>query len=138
MVPTLACLYLLDGLRAQDDFSGWDINTRRSSGTTSRACRWSCRWYQPLLRLVPFACGKAGCQTSWETFPTSELPRLQATGRQAHRKPSSVFDGCFFGADAEIYHPSTVLLEAMSGLLTPGDGSHPDRPEGAVTLAAKA
>ena len=28
-------VYLLDGLRAQDDYSGWDINTRRSSGSTT-------------------------------------------------------------------------------------------------------
>ena len=32
-------VYLLDGLRAQDDYNGWDINTPRLNGSTSRGCR---------------------------------------------------------------------------------------------------
>ena len=32
-------VYLLDGLRAQDDFNGWDINTTAFECTTTRACR---------------------------------------------------------------------------------------------------
>ena len=49
-------VYLLDGLRAQDDASGWDINTAAfewfyQSGNLGRHAR---RWpVQLLLRLVP-------------------------------------------------------------------------------------
>src|ERR1700721_1267123 len=76
-------VYLLDGLRAQDDFNGWDINTPAfeeyyQSGLSvimpvGGQSSFYSDWYQP-------ACGKAGCQTyKWETFLTRELPTyLQA------------------------------------------------------------
>jgi len=68
-------LYLLDGLRAQDDFNGWDINTPAfewlyNSGLSAvmpvgGQSSFYTDWYQP-------ACGKAGCQTyKWETFLTT-------------------------------------------------------------------
>ena len=71
-------VYLLDGLRAQDDYNGWDINTPAfewylQSGLSivmpvGGQSSWYTDWYKP-------ACGKAGCQTyKWETFLTSELP----------------------------------------------------------------
>ena len=68
-------VYLLDGLRAQDDFNGWDINTQ--------AFEW---YYQSGLALVmPVggmssfytdcyrpAAGSGGTWTyKWETFPSS-------------------------------------------------------------------
>ncbi len=71
-------IYLLDGLRAQGDINGWDINTR------------AFEWYygSDLSVVMPVggqssfysdwqkpACGKTGCQThKWETFLTQELP----------------------------------------------------------------
>src|ERR1700737_2427878 len=72
-------LYLLDGLRAQDDYNGWDINTPAfewyyQSGLSivmpvGGQSSFYTAWYSP-------ACGKAGCQTyKWETFLTSELPQ---------------------------------------------------------------
>src|SRR5277367_7054251 len=76
-------VYLLDGLRAQDDFNGWDINTPAfeefyQSGLSvimpvGGQSSFYSDWYQP-------ACGKAGCETyKWETFLTRELPTyLQA------------------------------------------------------------
>ena len=71
-------MYLLDGLRAQDDYNGWDINTPAfewyyKSGLSivmpvGGQSSFYADWYQP-------ACGKAGCSTyKWETFVTSELP----------------------------------------------------------------
>ncbi|MDT5387063.1 MAG: diacylglycerol O-acyltransferase / trehalose O-mycolyltransferase, partial [Mycobacterium sp.] len=71
-------VYLLDGLRAQDDFNGWDINTPAfewylDSGLSivmpvGGQSSFYSDWYSP-------ACGKAGCQTyKWETFLTQELP----------------------------------------------------------------
>src|SRR4029079_17702400 len=76
-------VYLLDGLRAQDDYNGWDINTQAfewylDSGLSivmpvGGQSSFYADWYKP-------ACGKAGCLTyKWETFLTSELPQwLQA------------------------------------------------------------
>ncbi|HTM84571.1 MAG TPA: alpha/beta hydrolase-fold protein, partial [Mycobacterium sp.] len=64
-------LYLLDGMRAQDDFNGWDINTPAfewylNSGISvvmpvGGQSSFYSDWYKP-------ACGKIGCQTyKWET-----------------------------------------------------------------------
>jgi len=76
-------VYLLDGLRARDDFNGWDLETQ--------AFEW---FYEtPLSLVMPVggqssfysdwyspACGKSGCQTyKWETFLTSELPQWLAS-----------------------------------------------------------
>ena len=73
-------IYLLDGLRAQDDFNGWDINTQafewyEGSGLSvvmpvGGQSSFYTNWYKP-------ACGKKSgtCLTyNWETFLTSELP----------------------------------------------------------------
>ena len=78
-------LYLLDGLRAQDDFNGWDVNTPAfewylDSGLSvimpvGGQSSFYSDWYKP-------ACGKAGCQTyKWETFLTSELPQWLASNK---------------------------------------------------------
>src|ERR1700759_5258485 len=78
-------VYLLDGLRAQDDYNGWDINTPAfewylDSGLSvvmpvGGQSSFYTNWYKP-------ACGKSGCLTyNWATFLTQELPQwLQATG----------------------------------------------------------
>ena len=71
-------VYLLDGLRAQEDFNGWDINTAAfewylDSGLSvvmpvGGQSSFYTDWYKP-------ATGKAGTLTyKWETFLTSELP----------------------------------------------------------------
>src|SRR3954471_18274013 len=78
-------VYLLDGLRAQDDFNGWDINTQAfewylNSGLSivmpvGRPASFYSNWYKP-------ACGKAGCLTyNWETCLTSELPNWLAANK---------------------------------------------------------
>src|SRR5436190_19186230 len=76
--PNSPAVYLLDGLRAQDDFNGWDINTQAfewylDSGLSivmpvGGQSSFYSNWYKP-------ACGKTGCLTyNWETFLTQELP----------------------------------------------------------------
>ena len=87
-------VYLLDGLRAQDDYNGWDINTPAfewyyQSGLAivmpvGGQSSFYTNWYKP-------ACGKSGCLTyNWETFLSSELPgylssqkSVKATGSAA-------------------------------------------------------
>src|SRR6202522_1069119 len=79
-------VYLLDGMRAQDDFNGWDINTPafewyNQSGLAlvmpvGGQSSFYSDWYKP-------ACGKAGCTTyKWETFLTSELPQYLSANKQ--------------------------------------------------------
>lgn len=76
-------VYLLDGLRAQDDFNGWDINTPafewfENSGMSAimpvgGQSSFYADWYQPSQ-------GNGQNYTyKWETFLTQELPTyLQA------------------------------------------------------------
>src|SRR4029079_15430294 len=75
-------VYLLDGLRAQDDASGWDINTAAfewfyQSGLSlvmpvGGQSSFYSDWYRP-------ATGSAGTTTyKWETFLTQELPSYLA------------------------------------------------------------
>ena len=71
-------VYLLDGLRAQDDYNGWDINTPafewfNGSGLSTimpvgGQSSFYTDWYQPSQ-------GNGQNYTyKWETFMTSELP----------------------------------------------------------------
>src|SRR6476646_6109832 len=87
-------LYLLDGMRAQDDFNGWDINTPAfewydQSGLSvvmpvGGQSSFYSDWYKP-------ACGKAGCTTyKWETFLTSELPAYLQSQKQVKPTGSAV------------------------------------------------
>ena len=82
-------VYLLDGLRAQDDFNGWDINTPAfewyyNSGLSvvmpvGGQSSFYSDWYKP-------ACSKAGCQTyKWETFLTQELPAYLSANATSSR-----------------------------------------------------
>lgn len=78
-------VYLLDGLRAQDDRSGWDINTNAfqlfdGSGVSvvmpvGGMSSFYTDWYRP-------AVGNGTTQTyKWETFLTSELPAWLAANK---------------------------------------------------------
>src|SRR6202166_2065161 len=81
-------VYLLDGMRARDDFNGWDIETNAfemyyQSGLSvimpvGGQSSFYSDWYKP-------GCGNGGCQTyNWETFMTSELPAWLAANRQGN------------------------------------------------------
>jgi diacylglycerol O-acyltransferase / trehalose O-mycolyltransferase len=126
-------LYLLDGLRAQDDYNGWDINTPafewyNQSGISvvmpvGGQSSWYSDWYKP-------ACGKAGCSTyKWETFLTSELPQYLSANKQVKPTGSAAVGLSMAAASAltlAIYHPQQfVYVGGMSGLLDPSQGMGP-------------
>jgi diacylglycerol O-acyltransferase / trehalose O-mycolyltransferase len=123
-------VYLLDGLRAQDDYNGWDINTPAfewyyQSGLSivmpvGGQSSFYTDWYSP-------ACGKAGCSTyKWETFLTSELPGYLASQKSIKSNGSAAVGISMAGASAmnlAIYHPGQfVYAGSLSGYLSPSTG----------------
>ncbi|WP_059014280.1 alpha/beta hydrolase family protein [Mycobacterium sp. M26] len=126
-------VYLLDGLRAQDDFNGWDINTPAfewyyGSGLSvimpvGGQSSFYSDWYKP-------ACGKNGCQTyKWETFLTSELPTWLAANRQVKPTGSAAVGLSMAGSAAltlAIWHPEQFPYAAsLSGFLNLSEGWWP-------------
>src|ERR1700758_3098300 len=120
-------VYMLDGMRAQDDFNGWDINTPafewyNQSGLAvampvGGQSSFYSDWYKP-------ACGKAGCTTyKWETFLTSELPAYLASQKQTKATGSAVVGLSMAGSSALIlaaYHPDQFIYAgSLSALLDP-------------------
>ncbi len=130
-------VYLLDGLRAQDDYNGWDINTPAfewyyQSGLSiimpvGGQSSFYTNWYQP-------ACGKAGCSTyKWETFVTSELPQWLSSNKSVKPTGSAAVGISMSGSAAMIlaaYHPDQFIYAAsLSALMDPSqrDGPVADR-----------
>jgi diacylglycerol O-acyltransferase / trehalose O-mycolyltransferase len=127
-------VYLLDGLRAQDDFNGWDINTPAfewyyNSGLSvimpvGGQSSFYSDWYKP-------ACGKGGgCQTyKWETFLTQELPAYLASEKQVKPTGSAAVGLSMAGSAAltlAIYHPDQFPYAAsLSGFLNLSEGWWP-------------
>jgi diacylglycerol O-acyltransferase / trehalose O-mycolyltransferase / mycolyltransferase Ag85 len=126
-------VYLLDGLRAQEDFSGWDINTAAfewyyDSGLSvvmpvGGQSSFYSDWYKP-------ACGKAGCQTyKWETFLTSELPAYLAANHGVDASRTAAVGLSMAGSAAltmAIYHPGQFQYAAsLSGFLNLSEGWWP-------------
>jgi diacylglycerol O-acyltransferase / trehalose O-mycolyltransferase len=121
-------VYLLDGLRARDDRSGWDIETPafdeyRGSGISVVApvggrSSFYADWY-----------GSANGQTyKWETFLTSELPGyLSSRGVRSTR--NAVVGVSMSGSSAVIlaaYHPQQFAYAAsLSAYMTPSSGNGP-------------
>src|ERR1700758_5563206 len=109
-------VYLLDGLRAQDDYNGWDINTPAfewyyQSGLSivmpvGGQSSFYTDWYRP-------ACVKAGCSTyKWETFLTSELPGYLASQKSVKATGSAAVGISMAGASSmnlAIYHPGQFI-----------------------------
>ncbi|CAN3131429.1 esterase family protein [Mycobacterium sp. smrl_JER01] len=131
--PNAPGLYLLDGLRAQDDFNGWDINTAAfewylDSGLAvimpvGGQSSFYSDWYSP-------ACGKAGCQTyKWETFLTQELPAYLAANKGVDPNRNAAVGLSMAGSAAltlAIYHPQQFQYAAsLSGYLNPSEGWWP-------------
>ncbi|BBZ13688.1 esterase family protein [Mycobacterium branderi] len=123
-------VYLLDGLRAQDDYNGWDINTPAfewyyQSGLSivmpvGGQSSFYTDWYNP-------ACGKSGCQTyKWETFLTNELPGYLAANQNVKSTGSAAVGISMAGASAmnlAIYHPGQFIYAgSLSGYLNPSAG----------------
>jgi diacylglycerol O-acyltransferase/trehalose O-mycolyltransferase len=127
-------VYLLDGLRAQDDFNGWDINTPAfewyyNSGLSvimpvGGQSSFYSDWYKP-------ACSKNGaCQTyKWETFLTQELPAYLAAQKQVKPTGGAAVGLSMAGSAAltlAIYHPDQFPYAAsLSGFLNLSEGWWP-------------
>ncbi|MCT7658313.1 esterase family protein [Mycobacterium sp. CPCC 205710] len=126
-------LYLLDGLRAQDDFNGWDINTAAfewfyESGISvvmpvGGQSSFYSDWYAP-------AEGNNGTLTyKWETFLTRELPTwLQANKGQDPRGNAVVGLSMSGGAAltlAAFYPQQFFFAGSLSGYLNPSKGLWP-------------
>jgi diacylglycerol O-acyltransferase/trehalose O-mycolyltransferase len=121
-------VYLLDGLRARDDRSGWDIETPafdeyNGSGISvvapvgGRSSFYS-DWY-----------GSANGQTyKWATFLTSELPNY-LSGRGVRSTRNAVVGVSMSGSSALIlaaYHPQQfAYAAALSAYMTPSSGNGP-------------
>jgi diacylglycerol O-acyltransferase/trehalose O-mycolyltransferase len=126
-------VYLLDGLRAQDDYNGWDINTQafewfyQSPLTVvmpvGGQSSFYTDWYQP-------ACGNNGCQTyKWETFLTSELPGWLASNKGVSATGNAAVGISMSGNSAMIlaaYHPGEFpYAGSLSGFPNPSEGQWP-------------
>src|SRR3954451_7655823 len=120
-------VYLLDGLRAQDDYSGWDINTA--------AFEW---FYQTGVSVVMPVGGQSSFYTDWyspssfnnqtytykwETFLTAELPAWLSTNKAVSPTGNGVVGLSMSGGAALIlsaYHPAQFTYAAsLSGFLNP-------------------
>ncbi len=126
-------VYLLDGLRAQDDYNGWDINTAafqwyHQSGLAlvmpvGGQSSFYADWYQP-------AAGWNGTLTyKWETFLTRELPGWLAANRGIAPTGNAVVGVSMSGGSAltlAAWHPAQFIFAgSLSGYLNPSRGLWP-------------
>ena len=126
-------VYLLDGLRARDDFNGWDIETAAfewyyNSGLSlvmpvGGMSSFYTDWYQP-------AVGNGGVWTyKWETFLTRELPQWLSANRQVKPTGSAAVGLSMAGGSSLIlaaYYPQQFVYAAsLSGFLNPSEGWWP-------------
>ncbi len=120
-------VYLLDGLRAQDDYSGWDINTPafewfNDSGLSvvmpvGGQSSFYTDWYSPSsFNSQPYT-------YRWETFLTKELPAWLASNKQISATGNGVVGLSMSGGAALIlsaFHPAQFRYAAsLSGFLNP-------------------
>src|SRR6478735_8425802 len=120
-------VYLLDGMRAQDDYSGWDINTPAfewfyQSGISTvmpvgGQSSFYTDWYSPS------SFNKQPYTYKWETFLTSELPLWLASNKGVSSTGNGVVGLSMSGGSALIlsaYHPEQFRYAAsLSGFLNP-------------------
>ena len=126
-------VYLLDGLRAQDDFSGWDINTPAfewylDSGLSlvmpvGGQSSFYSNWYQP-------SSGNGQNYTyKWETFLTQEMPLWLQANKQVSPTGNAAVGLSMSGGSALIlaaYYPQQFPYAAsLSGFLNPSEGWWP-------------
>lgn len=119
-------VYLLDGMRAQEDRSGWDINTDAfplfdGSGLSlvmpvGGGASFYTNWYKP-------AGPPNGPKLTykWETFLTSELPQWLSQNRGVSPNGNAVVGVSMSGSAALIlaaYHPENFMFAgSLSGYL---------------------
>jgi diacylglycerol O-acyltransferase/trehalose O-mycolyltransferase len=126
-------VYLLDGLRAQDDYNGWDINTPAfewyyGSGLSTvmpvgGQSSFYTDWYQPSQ-------GNGQDYTyKWETFLNQELPTFLESNYGVSQQGNAVVGISMAGGSAltyAIYHPEKWAYAAsLSGFLNPSEGWWP-------------
>jgi diacylglycerol O-acyltransferase/trehalose O-mycolyltransferase len=126
-------VYLLDGLRAQDDYNGWDINTPafewfNQSGLSvvmpvGGESSFYSDWYQP-------AVGNGGTWTyKWETFLTQELPAWLSAHKGVSPSGDAAVGVSMSGSASLIlaaYHPQNFVYAAsLSGFLNLSNGIWP-------------
>ncbi|CAJ1501573.1 alpha/beta hydrolase family protein [[Mycobacterium] burgundiense] len=126
-------VYLLDGLRAQEDSNGWNINTAafdwfNGSGISvvmpvGGESSFYTDWYRP-------AAGSAGTTTyKWETFLTQELPAWLAANKGQDPTGNAVVGLSMAGGAAltlAIWHPRQfIFASSLSGFLNPSHGLWP-------------
>lgn len=126
-------VYLLDGLRARDDNSGWDIETNAfedfyESGVAvvmpvGGMSSFYTNWNAP-------AVGNGQTQTyNWETFLTSELPAYLSANKGISPSGNAVVGLSMAGSAALIlaaYHPGTFSYAgSLSGFLNLSQGMWP-------------
>ena len=124
---------LLDGLRAQEDFNGWDENTTAfelfyQSGISvimpvGGQSSFYSDWYRP-------ARNRSGTVTyKWETFLTNELPIWLAANRGQDPFGNAVVGLSMSGGSAltmAAWHPRQYIFAAsLSGYLAPSQGLWP-------------
>jgi diacylglycerol O-acyltransferase / trehalose O-mycolyltransferase len=126
-------VYLLDGLRARDDNSGWDIETPAFE-----------TYYQSGLSVVMPVGGMSSFYTNWqqpavgngttynyqwETFLTSELPDFLSANKGISSSGNAVVGISMSGNAALIlsaYHPNIFRYAgSLSGFLNPSQGVWP-------------
>src|SRR5689334_17179980 len=126
-------VYLLDGLRARDDNSGWDIETAAfenyyQSGVSvvmpvGGMSSFYTNWQSP-------AVGNGSTYTyQWETFLTSELPAYLSANKGISPSGNAVVGVSMSGSSALIlatYHPGQFRFAgSLSGFLNLSDGIWP-------------
>lgn len=126
-------VYLLDGLRAQDDYNGWDINTAAfewfdGSGLSvvmpvGGQSSFYTDWYEP---------SRSNGQNytyKWETFMNSELPAYLQANYGVDPNGNAVVGISMSGSSAltyAIYYPQRyVYASSLSGFLNPSEGWWP-------------
>jgi diacylglycerol O-acyltransferase/trehalose O-mycolyltransferase len=126
-------VYLLDGLRARDDNSGWDIETPAFED-----------YYQSGLSVVMPVGGMSSFYTNWqspavgngtthtyqwETFLTSELPAFLSANKGISPSGNAVVGLSMSGSAAMIlaaYHPNQFSYAgSLSGFMNLSDGIWP-------------
>ncbi len=124
---------LLDGLRARDDFNGWDLETTAFEWFYESSLSvimpvggqssFYTDWYQP-------ACGNNGCQTyKWETFLTAELPQWLSAEKGVSTNGNAAVGLSMSGNSAmilSVYHPEMFIYAgSLSAFLNPSEGQWP-------------
>lgn len=126
-------VYLLDGLRAQNDFSGWDINTEAfeeyyQSGLSvimpvGGQSSFYSDWYQPSQS------NGQNYTYKWETFLTKEMPAWLQANKGVSPTGNAVVGLSMSGGSALIlasYYPQQFPYAAsLSGFLNPSEGWWP-------------